>query len=43
MKQQFELRYIRGHIEVYDGYGRFCFSADTVAEAREEIRDMQAA
>lgn len=32
----YELRYVRGHIEVFLN-GRFQFSADSVAEARREI------
>ena len=28
---------VREHIEVYDGAGRFCFSADNEREAREEL------
>lgn len=40
MTEQFELRYVGGHVEVYDGAGEFCFSADTVGEARDELRDM---
>ena len=43
MAQQYELRYVRGHVEVYDSAGRFCFSADTAGEAREELEDMTAA
>ena len=35
----FELRYVMGHIEVYDENGRFCFSADHVSEAMEELRE----
>jgi len=42
MTEQFEMRYVRGHVEVFDASGRFCFSADTEAEAREEMRDMAA-
>ncbi len=33
----YELRYVRGHVEVFDAAGRFCFSADTEREAREEL------
>ncbi len=29
--------HIRGHIQVYDGNGRFLFSADNEWEAREEL------
>ena len=31
------LEYVNGHIEVYDGAGRFCFSADNEREAWEEL------
>ena len=34
---EFEIRFIRGHVEVYDGSGRFLFSADNEKEAREEL------
>ena len=37
--ERFELRYVMGHIEVYDENGRFCFSADHVSEAMEELRE----
>ena len=30
----YEIRYVRGHVEVYDQMGRFRFSADSVWEAR---------
>ena len=36
--ERFELRYVMGHVEVYDG-GVFCFSADNMAEAMEELRE----
>ncbi len=29
--------WVRGHSEVFDGAGRFCFSADSEREAREEL------
>lgn len=32
-----EIRFVRGHVEVYDPSGRFLFSADTEREAREEL------
>ena len=35
----FDMRYVRGHIQVYDFQGNFLFSADTEQEAREELRD----
>ena len=34
---EFEIRFVRGHVEVYDGSGRFLFSADNEKEAREEL------
>lgn len=34
---QYEIRYVRGHVEVYLG-GQFQFSADNEAEAMEELR-----
>ena len=42
MTEQFELRYVGGHVEVFDAGGRFCFSADTVGEAQRELRDLAA-
>ena len=35
----FTIRYIRGHIQVYDNQGKFLFSADTEREVREELED----
>lgn len=32
----YEFRYVRGHVEVYEN-GEFLFSADTEAEARREL------
>ncbi len=32
----YELRFVRGHVEVYFD-GEFCFSADTSEEAETEI------
>ena len=34
--------WVRGHVEVYDAAGEFCFSADTQWEAMEELREMVA-
>ena len=33
----FSIRYVQGHIHVYDHRGAFLFSADTEREAREEL------
>lgn len=33
------MRYVGGHIQVYDYRGTFLFSADTEREAREELED----
>ena len=35
-----EFRYVKGHIEVYLN-GEFWFSADTMQEAYDEIKNMQ--
>lgn len=37
------IRNVGGHVEVYDRFGRFQFSADTTEEAMEDIRGMTAA
>lgn len=42
MTEQFEIRYVGGHVEVYDSAGEFCFSADTKGEAESELLDMAA-
>lgn len=42
MIEKFELRYVRGHVEVYDGSGHFLFSADTMTEAESDLREMAA-
>lgn len=33
----YSIRYVQGHVQVYDHAGRFLFSADTEQEAREEM------
>ena len=33
----YTMRYVRGHIQVYDVRGNFLFSADNEREAREEL------
>lgn len=35
----YSIRYVSGHVQVYDQNGRFLFSADTEREAREELKD----
>ncbi len=37
----FTMRYVQGHIHVYDFRGKFLFSADTEREAREELSDYE--
>jgi len=37
---EFEFVWVRGHVEVYDAAGRFCFSADNMREAREELEEI---
>ena len=34
----YTVKYIGGHIQVYDLNGTFLYSADTEREAREELR-----
>lgn len=33
----YSMRYIHGHVQVYDNRGNFLFSADSEREAREEL------
>lgn len=35
----YTMRYVQGHIQVYDLSGNFLFSADNEREAREEWED----
>ena len=35
----YSMRYVFGHIQVYDNRGNFMFSADSEREAREELKD----
>lgn len=35
----YSIRYVLGHIQVYDHRGNFLFSADTEREAREELME----
>ena len=35
----YSIRYVRGHVQVYDNRGNFLFSADSEREAREELRE----
>ena len=34
----YTVKFVGGHIQVYDGNGIFLFSADTGREAREELK-----
>lgn len=36
----YEFRNVNGHIEVFDSFGDFLFSADTMGEAYSELNDM---
>ncbi len=40
--ENFRIEYVLGHIEVFDRSGSFCFSADTMAEVMEELREAAA-
>ena len=33
----YTIRNVQGHVQVYDTFGRFLFSADSEREAREEL------
>ena len=35
----FSIKYVNGHIQVYDFRGKFLFSADNEREAWEELED----
>ena len=35
----FTMRYVGGHVQVYNQKGRFLFSADNEREARKEMED----
>ena len=35
----YSIRYVRGHIQVFDSNGKFLFSADNERELREELED----
>ena len=37
----YSIRYVRGHVQVFDGSGKFLFSADNEREAREELREYE--
>ena len=36
----YSMRYVGGHVQVYDLKGKFLFSADTEREAREELEEL---
>ena len=35
--KEYSMRWVYGHVEVYDACGRFCFSADSEREAMAEL------
>lgn len=37
---EFQIRYVYGHYQVYSSSGMFLFSADTEAEAMEDLKDL---
>ena len=37
----YSIRYIHGHVQVYDVSGRFLFSADSEREARKELMEYE--
>lgn len=40
LEMDYSIVWVRGHVEVYDWAGRFCFSADSEREAREDLEDL---
>lgn len=36
---EYSIRYVRGHVEVFNAAGRFLFSADTEAEAAAMLEE----
>ena len=36
----YEIRYVRGHLEVYGEDGRFLFTADDERDARETMEEL---
>ena len=39
LTMSYEIRYVHGHVEIYDQTGRFCCSGDTEGEALAELED----
>ena len=37
----YQIRNVRGHVQVYDNRGNFLFSADNEREAREELMEYE--
>ena len=37
----YSIQYVYGHVQVYDGSGRFLFSADSESEARKELMEYE--
>ena len=35
----YQIKNIKGHVQVYDYEGKFLFSADSEREAREELKE----
>ena len=36
---KYQMKYVYGHVEVYDDAGVFLFSADTMREAQEDMEE----
>ena len=39
---KYTMKWVRGHVEVFDQSGRFLFSADSEGEARRELEESAA-
>lgn len=38
----YQIKQVNGHVEVFDTFGGFVFSADTFQEAENDLKDMAA-
>lgn len=37
--KEYSIQWVRGHVEVYDAWGNFRFSADSEREAEDELKE----
>lgn len=41
--KEFRIKWVKGHVEVFDAAGHFLFSADTEQEALDDLEELSAA